>query len=319
MRRHDATHGHQRRLLTAIALAVVAAACAANADTTGLTTRDGGNSEGTDFEGGSLVVQLSPPAVEQLPSLDPTADPKTQLGVLRSRYFPVWTSDFDWAFPPTTCNSAWELDGIATVVPGVDMAQYGEAPTMAALAVMRYEHQVSRSLAEPSPLAQLCIAVGSVDVARERAMQALKSRLDGDVRGEAPVGVPGEITILAASPSSMLAVACVAPDLQQWPSRIDDRQVGSREARLTAYLLKIAQGREDRVVDLSYRVSSVEERMAADCSGLPAWVAAWEQRVAAWIDAGQIWAPVNAAFSAADVCVESAPSTPHECPTDWLR
>ena len=73
--------------------------------------------------------------------LDPGADPSTDLGRLRAQHLPVWTSDFDWAFPPEACDTAWELDGIAEPTAGADIAVLGDFATAAALTVMRYEHQ----------------------------------------------------------------------------------------------------------------------------------------------------------------------------------
>ena len=51
------------------------------------------------------VVEVVP--VRTTPPLDPNAAPTTPLGELRARYLPVWSSDFDWAFPPEVCGSDW--------------------------------------------------------------------------------------------------------------------------------------------------------------------------------------------------------------------
>ena len=286
------------------------------------TLADAGFDEGVERSGaagGGPVVEMLPPRIAALPPLDPNADPGTPLGELRSRYFPVWTSDFDAAFPPQACGSAWELDAIAEPVADVNVSLYGNAPTMAALAVMRYEHLVSRALAHPSPLAQLCVAVGSVDPARAEVLQHLGARLDGDGVGEAPVGFPPEVTILAASPTAMLAVACVGPDAWEAVPGVDGAAAGPPQARLSAYLLLIAQGREDQVVDVSYRVSRAYSRVADGCSGAAEWAAEWDQQVQTWIAEGQAWVPHRVTLSAEAQCASPPAEGPQECPATWAR
>ena len=270
---------------------------------------------------GRPVVEVLPPRPDGRP-LDPSADPQTPLGRLRAQYFPVWTSDFDAAFPPQACGSAWELDAIAEPVAHVNVSLYGDAPTMAALAVMRYEHLVTRALARPSPLAQLCVAVGSVDPARAEVLAHVGARLDGVGVGEVPVGFPPEVTILAASPTAMLAVACIGPDAwgpQASSATAGSAEAGPHQARLSAYLLLISQGREDQVVDVSYRVSRAYSRVADDCSGIGQWTAEWDQQVQAWISEGQAWVPHRESLSAEAICDSPPAEGPQECPATWAR
>ena len=301
------------------------------------------------------VVEVPPPVAEQLPPLDPDANPATPLGALRARYFGVWTPEFDGAFPPETCGTAWELDGIAEPVTGVDVSLYGDAATMAALAVMRYEHLVSHALADPTPIAQLCVAVGSVDPARAEALSRLAAQIDTaqphppdppadsstppqpgppthsstpaqsrpPTHSSTPLqpgpptdsstptapqsgsaGFPATVTILAAGPSAVLAVACNSAGADEPP------QAG-------AYLLRVAQGREDLVVDISYRVARVQHRAVADCSDMDAWIAEWEAQVAAWIAEGQAWIPSRFVTTAEQVCSLRPTGGAHECPQDW--
>lgn len=268
-------------------------------------------------ESGRTAVEVLPPQADDRPPLDANADPQTPLGTLRSRYFPIWTSHFDLAFPPVVCNSAWELDAIAAPVSGVDASQYGNVVTMAVLGVMRYEFQVSRSLAEPSPQAQLCVAVGSVDPARAEALQQLKERLESGEQGDLPVAFPTEVSVLAASPSAVLAVACNASDSS--PPGAADLPIDSHGARLSAYLLHTVRGLEDRVVDISYRVSHVVSRAVGECSDLPEWVAEWEQHVADWIAEGQTWILSESAASVEEICSDSVPPSPQDCPAEWTR
>lgn len=268
-------------------------------------------------DGGRPVVEVLPPREDDRPPLDPSADPQTPLGTLRSRYFPIWTSHFDRAFPPVACDSAWELDAIAAPVSGVDASHYGNVVIMAVLGVMRYEFQISRALAEPSPLAQLCIAVGSVGPARAEALQQLKARIEAAEQGDLPGTYPAEVHVLAANPSAILAVACNASGSS--PPDDTDLPAGSQGARLSAYLLRTVRGLEDQVVDISYRVSHVENRAADDCSGLPKWTAEWEQHVAEWIAEGQTWISGGIAVSVEEICAASVPESPPDCPADWAR
>lgn len=313
--------GTVRRLAPAVMLVSSAVACSlvGGGDATLADVNDGVGTQTPNLAGGDNrpVVEVLPSDIASLPPLDPAADPHTPLGELRSRYFPVWTADFDAAFPPATCGSAWELDSIAEPVANTDISQYGNAPTMAALAVMRHEFHVSRALAEPSPLAQLCVAIGSVGVARAEALRELKAQLQADEPGSTPIAFPAEVTILAAGPSAMLAVACVAPESSGLPSSSDNPRRSSDGTRLSAYLLRVARGLEDRVVDISYRVSRVENRTAGDCSGMASWVAEWRQHVNTWIDEGQAWIPVHAALSAEGMCTTPPSEGPYDCPRTW--
>ncbi len=252
------------------------------------------------------------------PFLDPAAEPGTDLGRLRARHLPVWTSDFDWAFPPEACGTAWELDGIAEPAIGADLAVLGDPATAAALTVMRYEHQLSRALAEPSALAQLCVAAATVEPARTDDLTVLASYLATGVRRSEPAAYPDEVWIVAVSPNAAVSVACVTPG---YPAVVgaggETVSPAQSPARLQAYLLSVSQGLEDRVADVSYRVSNAAHRPAEDCEGLDAWAAEWDGHVQDWIDEGQIWEPVGAILTAEEVCDAPPPEGPDECPEDW--
>lgn len=341
-----------------LALAAVAAGCTAGSALDALPPGDGAEMASAVAERRGPMVEVLPPVAEQLPPLDPDARPATPLGALRARYFPIWTSDFDGAFPPDACGSAWELDGIARPVTDVDISLYGDARIMAALAVMRYEHLVSHALAHPAPLAQLCIAVGAVDPARAEALTQLAATIQQrqpsqpdppDVPSQPnataepsltlapgqpdepsqtsapskPNGYPDAVTILASSPSAVLAVACnpdgagspgsgtPAPAAASQPAeRRDGTSVG-------AYLLQVSVGIEDRVVDVSYRVAQAQHRSVADCSALDAWASEWDDHVAVWIAEGQAWVPTRIVTTAEHICSLHSPDSPHDCPQDW--
>lgn len=288
-----------------LALAAVAAGCTAGSALDALPPGDGAEMASAVAERRGPVVEVLPPVAEQLPPLDPDARPATPLGALRARYFPIWTSDFDGAFPPDACGSAWELDGIARPVTDVDISLYGDARIMAALAVMRYEHLVSHALAHPAPLAQLCIAVGAVDPARAEALTQLAATIEEPQPSE-PSGYPDAVTIVASSPSAVLAVACN-------PASAGDPDGAS----VGAYLLQVAQGIEDRVVDVSYRVAEAQRRPVDDCSALDAWASEWDEHVAAWIAEGQAWVATRVVTTAERICSLHTPDSPHECPQDW--
>ena len=255
-----------------------------------------------------------------IPFLDPAAAPSTALGRLRARHLPVWTSDFDWAFPPEACDSAWELDGIAEPAPGADIAMLGDFAAAAALTVMRYEHQFSRALAEPSPLAQLCVATASVEPARTDALTVLASYLATGARRSEPAAYPDEVRIVGVSPTSAVSVACVTPG---YPAVVgaggETIEPARSPARLQAYLLAVSRGLEDQVVDVSYRVSDATHRPAEDCEGLDAWALEWGGHVQAWIAEGQIWEPLEAVLTAGAICDSPPPGGPEECPRDWPR
>ena len=246
------------------------------------------------------------PAESPTPFLDPDADPRTRLGRLRARHLPHWTPELDGAFPPEVCDSAWELDGIASSEPGADLAVLGDFAAAAALSVMRYEYQLSRALADPSPLAQLCVAVASVGPARSTGLEALGEYLAAGVSGAGPPTYPDEVVLVAAGPAKVLAVACVTPD-------------EGAESRLQAYLLTVTQGLEDEVRDVSYRVSDTAAEPAPDCTALPAWSDVWHAHVQRWMAEGQIWTPLNVVVAADGLCASPPPDGPDECPRDWPR
>ncbi len=310
----DGRAGH-----TALALvvALAAAACAPGAGS---------------GAGGDLHDTVSPqrsatadrPVVEVLPAggtprfLDPDAQPNTELGRLRAQHLPVWTSDLDWAFPPEACGTAWELDGIAEPTLAFDVAVLGDFATAAALSVMRYEHQFSRALADPSPPAQLCVAAASVEPARSDALGVLESYIATGTRRSEPAVFPDEVWILAVSPASALSVACVTPG---YPTVVgaggEVLQVPQAPFRLQAYLLAVSRGLEDQVTDISYRVSNAAHRPAGDCEGLRDWAVEWEHHVQTWVAEGQIWEPVGATVTADGICGSPPPDGPDECPWDW--
>ncbi|MCY3663626.1 MAG: hypothetical protein OXH28_12510 [bacterium] len=265
-------------------------------------------------DSGPLVEVVPTTAV--LPPLDPSADPRTPLGELRARYLPVWISDFDWAFPPEVCASAWELDAIAEPAPGADVLAMGDVATAAALAVMRYEHQFSRALAAPTPLAQLCVAVASVDPLRSENLDLLVSYLEAGARRSQPATYPAEVVLVGVSEVAVVAVACVVPGYSEVVG-VDGAAPAPAPARLQAYLLSLSRGLEDRVADTSYRVSQGSHRPAEDCSGLDAWAAEWDGHVQAWIDEGRIWATDGRILTADGICDSPPPEGPRECPRDW--
>ena len=244
--------------------------------------------------------------------------PSTPLGELRARHLPVWTPDFDWAFPPQVCASAWELDAIAEPDPGADLLAMGDFATAAALTVMRYEHQFSRALAAPSPQAQLCLAVASVDPLRSENLNVLASYLDVGARRSQPAAYPAEVVLVGVSEAAVMAVACVVPGYSDVVG-VDGAalQTATAPARLQAYLLTVSSGLEDQVADTSYRVSQASHRAADDCSGLDAWAAEWDGHVQTWIDEGQIWASDGRTLTADGICDSPPPQGPDECPDDW--
>ena len=250
------------------------------------------------------------PVVEVLPFntarplLDPAAQPTTALGRLRAQHLPVWTSDFDWAFPPEVCGTAWELDAIAEPTASAEIAVLGDFATAAALAVMRYEHQLTRALADPTPLAQLCVATASVDPARTESLNLLASYIHNGTRSPDPAAYPDEVVVVGASETSVVAVACTAAA---------DAEAG----RLQAYLLSVSRGLEDRVADVSFRVSDATSRADDDCTGLDVWASEWRGHVRDWIAEGQIWQLLGVTLTADGICDSPPPEGPDECPKDW--
>ena len=259
-----------------------------------------------------------PPGGDLLRFLDPGAAPSTDLGRLRAQHLPVWAPDFDWAFPPDACGTAWELDGIAEPATGADVLAMGDFATAAALTVMRYEHQLSRALADPSPLAQLCVATATVEPARTNDLTVLASYLVAGARRSESAAYPDEVWILAVSPTAAVSVACVTPG---YPAVVgaggETIEPAQSPARLQAYLLSVSRGLEDQVVDTSYRVSNATHRPADDCGELEAWAVEWDGHVQTWIDEGQIWEPLGAILTADGICESPPPDGPDECPKDW--
>ncbi len=305
----------------ALVMALAVTACAESSDTAIAGAAAGSSSQSesasaADRGADRPVVQV---LSAQAPAfLDPDADPSTALGRLRAQHLPVWTSDFDWAFPPEVCDSAWELDAIAKPTVDADIAVLGDFATAAALTVMRYEHQFSRALADPSPLAQLCVAAASVEPARSDALGVLASYLTTGARRSEPAAYPDEVWIVAVSPISALSVACVTPG---YPAVVetDGETIAPAQssARLQTYLLSVSRGLEDQVTDISYRVSNASHRPAQDCGELDAWALEWNGHVQTWIAEGQIWEPLGAILTAEQICESPPPDGPEECPRDW--
>ena len=298
-------------------MALLLGACAQGSDT-------GGGETAADSAASDRAATVDRPIVEvpsggrSLPFLDPDANPSTDLGRLRAQHLPVWTSDFDWAFPPEVCDSAWELDGIAEPTAGADLAVLGDFATAAALTVMRYEHQYSRALADPTELGQLCVAAASVEPARSDALSVLESYLETGARRSEPAAYPDEVWIVAVSPTSAVSVACVEPG---YPAVVgadgETIEPARSPARLQAYLLTVSRGLEDQVTDISYRVSNASHRPAEDCEGLYDWALEWDGHVQTWIAEGQIWEPLGAILTAEGICDSPPPDGPDECPRDW--
>ena len=312
-----------KNIALALVMALAAAGCAGGSSTDGETAAgdrilqfEGGSDE--DRGVGRPVVQVhsdgGSPAF-----LDAAADPSTDLGRLRAQHLPVWTSDFDWAFPPGACDTAWELDGIAEPTLGADIVVLGDFATAAALTVMRYEHQFSRALAEPSALSQLCVATASVEPARSDALDVLESYLATGSRRTAPAAYPEEVWIVAVGPTSALSVACVTPGYATVVGA-DGTVIQAPQApsRLQTYLLTVSRGLEDGVVDISYRVSNATHRPAEDCQGLYDWAVEWDDHVQNWIAEGQIWESLGAILTVDGICESPPPDGPNECPKDWL-
>ena len=309
--------GRGSRAVLALVLVLAAAACSGGSGPGGDTASDSSATPQPAAAADRAVVQV--PTGDRPPRfLDPGAAPGTALGRLRAEHLPVWTSDFDWAFPPEVCGSAWELDGIAEPAAGASVLAMGDFATAAALTVMRYEHQLSRALADPSALSQLCVAAATVEPARTDDLTVLASYLATGVRRFEPAAYPDEVWIVAVSPTAALSVACVTPGYATVVGAGGETiEPAQSAARLQAYLLSVSRGLEDRVADVSYRVSDAAHRPAEDCEGLDAWAAEWDGHVQAWIAEGQIWEPVGAILSAGAICDAPPPEGPDECPKDW--
>lgn len=269
-------------------------------------------------DSGRTVVEVLPPRPDSRALLDPNANPQTPLGRLRARYFPIWTQEFDWAFPPETCGSAWELDAIAETTGGVDISHYGDVPTMAALSVMRYEHLVSRALADATVLAQLCIAVGTVGPARADALDQLQAAVAAGINQGSPRH-PREVTVVAVSPRAAVAVACLATAVGPDSTHGNPMSGRSSQARLRAYELAVARGLEDQLVDISYRVSRLVDRTVADCSGLSDWTRQWQVRIGNWIDEGRLWLVTTSTLTVEDLCSAQQSGESVGCPKHWRQ
>ena len=265
----------------------------------------------------------------------PGADPTRPLGQLRARHLPVWSAELDWAFPPQTCDSAWELDAIAQPDPTADAARLDDLPTAGALAVMRYEYLYSRALTDPTSIAQLCVAVGAVEPVRSENLAVLASYLSDGLSRQEPAAYPQQVTVLAATTSGMLAVACVAPGYatvisevlvtmegeeahEDEPAReVQVVQTPPAPVRLQAYLLTLARGIEDAVVDVSLRVSQVVDQPAPSCAEMTSWISRWQGYVHDWIAEGQIWEVLETTITAEQACRAHTTEIPADCPEDW--
>ena len=310
--------GRATNAALAVMTVLFAAGCAGGSDL------DGSSHHSTSGSPSDRAATPSRPAVEAasdrdpLPFLDPQASPSTALGRLRAQHLPVWIADFDWAFPPEVCDTAWELDGIAQPAARADLALLDDFATAAALSVMRFEQQMSRALAEPDPLAQLCVATASVGPARSETLRVLESYLETGVRRSEPAAYPPEVRIVAVGPASALAVACVRPG---YPAVVGSGgrtvEPAQASARLQAYLLTVSRGLEDQVADVSYRVSNTSHKPAGDCNDLDGWALEWNGRVEAWIGEGQIWEPLETILTTEAICEPAPPRSSHECPEDW--
>ena len=258
------------------------------------------------------------PRIAALPPLDPSAEPRTALGELRSRYLPIWSPDFDWAFPPEVCGSDWPLDAIAEPTSAGNLGVLGDAPAAAALSVMRYEHLLSGALAGPDVLGQLCVAVATVSSARGDALERLAAYLATGARNAEPPAHPEEVTIVAVNPTAALATACVTPGYPRVVTG-DSEAVGDppAPARLSAYLLTVSRGLEDAVTDISYRVSDITHRPAEDCGERESWAAEWDRQAGEWAAQGQLWAAAGRTVTVGQLCHAPSPDGPDECPREW--
>ena len=216
---------------------------------------------------------------------------------------------------------------------------------------MRYEHLVGRALSAPDAIEQLCVAVATVGAARTETLEVLASFLQEGVRAAGLPGPPGEVTVVAISPASAVAVACIEPGAPEEADAtdgvdggvtsdgvgieggVDDGGAGGGQAsdpagsdenasaahaadstRLRAYLLSNSVGIEDTVTDLSYRVSGVDERGAESCDELDAWAAEWEQLAQEWSLEGEIWSRVGATVGADHLCDSPPIDATDACP-----
>jgi len=290
---------------------------------------------------GNPVLHMPAAGSNAASFLDPDAQPRTALGALRARWLPVWSDEFDTGFPPALCDSAWELDAIAVpeAAPvgngvtggdssgvyggdyGGDTSMMGDFATAAALAVMRFEYQLSRALHEPSATGQLCVAAASIDPVRTESLQALAAHLANGNRSTEPPSYPEDVVLVAASPTDVVAVTCVASggsaaDISEGGG-FPATEMPDPMARMSAYLLGVARGIEDAVVDVTYRVSQRTGEIVDDCSGFDSWVDEWNIAVQRWLAEGQVWETLNLSLNADEICESPLPQGPHDCPRDW--
>ncbi|MDE0652364.1 MAG: hypothetical protein OXI26_01765 [bacterium] len=299
-------------------VAIIATAC--GGDSPASAVESPAPPAATGLDSGPVVEVAS--ATATLPPLDPSADPRTPLGELRARYLPVWTSEFDWAFPPEVCGSDWPLDAIAEPTSAAGAAVLEDPVVAMALSVMRYEHLVSRSMAEPDVLEQLCVAVATVGSARAETLDILASRLlrIGPTPDPAPdaSSYPDEVTIVAAGLTRAVAVACAIPGPRAGlvDGGLSEADPGGSR-RLGAYFLVVSRGVEDSVVDISFRVSEMTAAPADGCAELEAWADRWSQRAREWADAGDIWTVVDRTVTVEEICDVPRADGPSDCPLDW--
>lgn len=314
-------------------VAVLAASCSSGPDSDASALPDDG---GLGAAGGPVAAEgfaFAEPGTAagpsgRVPAEAVDADPRTPLGQLRAAHLPVWDPELDWAFPPEVCHSAWDLDAVAAPVEDSAGSSVSApfltapVPVAAALAVMRYERLFSMALVAPDALAQLCVAVAAVEPARSQDLAVLASYLETGSRRAEPARHPEEVTVVAVAPTSVLAAACVEPG---YPAVVtadgEARSEPRAPARLQAYILRMARGIEDDVVDFSLRVSATYHRPAESCDELAAWTGEWRGQAEQWASEGRLWELVGATVTAEELCggssPGSAPESVRECPADW--
>lgn len=315
-------------VVLALAAALVASCSSGSDSGAGALSGDGGPgatggpvaAEGFAFAEPGTAAGLSGRA----PAGPAGADPRTPLGRLRAAHLPVWDPDLDWAFPPEVCHSAWDLDAVAAPVGDSAVPSFLRVPVpaAAALAVMRYERLFSAALAAPSALAQLCVAVAAVEPARSQDLAVLASYLETGSRRAELAHHPDEVTVVAVAPTSVLATACMVPG---YPTAVtadgEARSEPQAPARLQSYLLTVARGLEDDVVDFSLRVSATYHRPAESCAEMAAWTGEWRGQAEQWASEGRLWELVGSTVTVGDLCAastpENAPESVRECPADW--
>ena len=302
---------HRTTLRLFVLLAVVAAgSCSSGADLRRSGVADGTSTVDEVRTRDGNPVEYLASKVNEAASLGPDLRASTELGALRERYLPVWSSDLDWAFPPEVCGSAWELDAIAEPDSSADVGVLGDTNSAAALSVVRFEYFVSRAFAEPTPLSQLCVAVASVDPVRRETLNELEPHIRSGRGALRDVGPPQEVTIVAVGVASALAVACSGNRLGV--AADGDAQSSESSVQLGAYLLRLSSGQEDVVADVSWRVSQLRYETAPSCVRLAEWAARWHERAQQWVAEGQAWLLSRQTVSVADICT-SSPTDSHAC------